>query len=408
MRLHISMVSRDPDEDHRASTPLELFFDLTFVVAVAQASSGLEQGLTGGRIGRVSLGYVLVFFGIWWAWMNFTWFASAYDTDDVPYRIAVLVQMTGVLILAAGVPRALARQDFAVMVLGYVVMRLAMVALWLRAAAADRQRRRCALRYAVGITTLQCAWIAWLAVPDPARLPVFALLAAGELCVPLWAEAASRTPWHPGHIAERYGLFTIIVLGEAVLATSIVVQAALGGTTSFGDLAPDVIGGLLVVFSMWWVYFDMPAGQLVREVRRAFDDRLSGAFTWGYGHYLIFASAAAVGAGLTVAVHQVAHRTQLDQLGAALTVTVPVAVYLTVVWGLHARYKPPSLIRTVAVPVGVALILLSSLTSQAVLLTGVVLVALVALNALVARPFAVPVAEGPAEGTEKGSATPSR
>jgi len=319
MRLHISMVSRDPDEDHRASTPLELFFDLTFVVAVAQASSGLEQGLTGGRIGRVSLGYVLVFFGIWWAWMNFTWFASAYDTDDVPYRIAVLVQMTGVLILAAGVPRALAHQDFAVMVLGYVVMRLAMVALWLRAAAADRQRRRCALRYAVGITTLQCAWIAWLAVPDPARLPVFALLAAGELCVPLWAEAASRTPWHPGHIAERYGLFTIIVLGEAVLATSIVVQAALGGTTSFGDLAPDVIGGLLVVFSMWWVYFDMPAGQLVREVRRAFDDRLSGAFTWGYGHYLIFASAAAVGAGLTVAVHQVAHRTQLDQLGAALT-----------------------------------------------------------------------------------------
>jgi low temperature requirement protein LtrA len=399
MRLHISMVSRDPDEDHRASTPLELFFDLTFVVAVAQAASGLERGLAGGRIGRVSLGYVLVFFGIWWAWMNFTWFASAYDTDDVPYRIAVLVQMTGVLILAAGVPRALEHQDFAVMVLGYVVMRLAMVALWLRAAAADRQRRRCALRYAVGIATLQCAWIAWLAVPVPARLPVFGLLAAGELCVPLWAEAASRTPWHPGHIAERYGLFTIIVLGEAVLATSIVVQAALRGTTSFGDLAPDVVGGLLVVFSMWWVYFDMPAGQLVREVRRAFDDRLSGAFAWGYGHYLVFASAAAVGAGLTIAVHQVVHHTQLTQLGGALTVTVPVAVYLTVVWGLHARYKPPSLFRTIAVPVGVALILLSSLTPQAVLLTGIVLVALVVLNAVVAHPFAVEREGGPGAGS---------
>ena len=402
MRLHISMVSRDPDEDHRASTPLELFFDLTFVVAVAQAASGLEQGLTGGRIGSVSLGYVLVFFAIWWAWMNFSWFASAYDTDDVAYRIAVLVQMTGVLILAAGVPRALDHRDFAVMVLGYVVMRLAMVALWLRAAAADRPRRRCALRYAVGIAALQCAWIAWLAVPDPARLPVFAVLAGGELAVPLWAEAASRTPWHPGHIAERYGLFTIIVLGEAVLATSIVVQAALRGTTSFGDLAPDVVGGLLVVFSMWWVYFDMPAGQLMREVRQAFDDRLSGAFAWGYGHYLVFSSAAAVGAGLTVAVHQVAHRTQLTQLGAALSVTVPVAVYLVVVWGLHARYKPPNLARTIVVPVGVALILLSSLTSQAVLLTGIVLVALVTLNALVTRPFAVDGVEG------AGPATPSR
>jgi low temperature requirement protein LtrA len=129
------MSSRDPAEDHRVSTPLELFFDLTFAVAVAQAANGLQEGLADGHVRNVLVGYPLVFFAIWWAWMNFTWFASAYDTDDVAYRVSVLVQMTGILILAAGIPRALDGFHFGVMVLGYVVIRLAMVALWLRACA---------------------------------------------------------------------------------------------------------------------------------------------------------------------------------------------------------------------------------------------------------------------------------
>ncbi len=121
------MTPRDPEEEHRAATPLELFFDLTFVVAVAQAGEGLTRGLAHGDARHVLIAYPLVFFAIWWAWMNFTWFASAYDTDDVAYRIAVLVQVTGVLILAAGIPGALAHWDFDLMVVGYVVMRLAMV-----------------------------------------------------------------------------------------------------------------------------------------------------------------------------------------------------------------------------------------------------------------------------------------
>ena len=101
------MTARDPHEPHRASTPLELLFDLCFVVAVAQASGRLHHGIVEGHAGRAVLGYVVVFFAIWWAWMNFTWFASAYDTDDVPYRLLVLVQIAGVLVLAAGVARGL-------------------------------------------------------------------------------------------------------------------------------------------------------------------------------------------------------------------------------------------------------------------------------------------------------------
>ena len=104
MPIYARMSSRDPAQSHRGSSPLELFFDLTFVVAVAEAGSAFQRGLVSGREGAVLIGYPMVFFAIWWAWMNFSWFASAYDTDDVPYRVAVLVQMAGVLVVAAGIP----------------------------------------------------------------------------------------------------------------------------------------------------------------------------------------------------------------------------------------------------------------------------------------------------------------
>ena len=135
------MTGRDRDEEHRASTPLELLFDLCFVVAVAGAASSLHHGLTDGHFGHALVGYLTVFFAIWWAWMNFTWFASAYDTDDVAYRLLTFVQMTGALVLAAGVPRAFDRQDFAVVTVGYVIMRLAMLVQWLRVRREHRARR---------------------------------------------------------------------------------------------------------------------------------------------------------------------------------------------------------------------------------------------------------------------------
>lgn len=179
----------------------------------------------------------------------------------------MLVQMAGVLVLAAGIPRAFDHFDFVVMVLGYVIMRLAMVSLWLRAALSVPSTRRCSLRYATGITLIQVGWVAWLALPFGAALPLFFVLALLELAVPLWAESVTRTSWHPGHIAERYGLFTIIVLGEILLVTSLGVRSALDAKSTFSDLAYVVAGGLLTVFSMWWMYFDLPAAEIVTETR---------------------------------------------------------------------------------------------------------------------------------------------
>jgi low temperature requirement protein LtrA len=381
MPLYVPMSSRDPTLGRRTSSPLELFFDLTFVVAVAEAGSAFQHGLVGGKAGSVLVGYPLVFFAIWWAWMNFTWFSSAYDTDDVPYRVAVLVQMAGVLVVAVGIPRALAHRDFAVILTGYLIMRMAMVGLWVRAAVSHPAGRATALRYAAGITVVEGGWVAWFFfVPHGLAAWVFLVLVAAELLVPIFAEAAGRTAWHPGHIAERYGAFTIIVLGEALSAGTFGVNAALSAGTHFGQLAPVVAGGLLTVFSMWWLYFDLPLEHIVTAVRSAFATRLHGAFAWGYGHYAIFASAAATGTGLAVATDQVAHHSQLSQLGAALCVTVPVSLYLVVAWALHAPYKPPSVFRNWSVPVAVVLIIASSATSQAVLATGLLLTALLALT----------------------------
>ena len=151
------MVARNTEEPHRASTPLELLFDLCFVVAVSQAARELNDTLSRDHFSTGLVGYVTVFFAIWWAWVNFTWFASAYDTDDAAYRLLTFVQIVGVLILAAGVPAAFVHSDFTVMTIGYVVMRVALVTQWLRAAAGDPSPsgRSAARRYAAAVTAVQ-------------------------------------------------------------------------------------------------------------------------------------------------------------------------------------------------------------------------------------------------------------
>src|SRR5262245_25653964 len=127
-RLHLPMRARSPHEPHRTATPLELLFDLVFVVAIAEAADGLHHAVAAHHAADGLIGYAMVFFAIWWAWMNFTWFASAYDTDDLPYRLAVFVQITGALILAGGVPAMFEAQTPNLAVIGgYVVMRLALV-----------------------------------------------------------------------------------------------------------------------------------------------------------------------------------------------------------------------------------------------------------------------------------------
>ncbi|MDQ3811609.1 MAG: low temperature requirement protein A [Chloroflexota bacterium] len=323
------MVGRDRDEPHRAATPLELLFDLCFVVAVSQLAAQLHHREAEGRFPETLVGYLAVFFGIWWAWVNFTWFASAYDTDDVPYRVLTLLQIAGVLVLTAGIPAAFNEFDLRVTVAGYIVMRVALVGQWLRAACEYPPTRASSLRFAVGVGACQLGWLLRLAVPAPWTGVLFGLLALAELAVPIWAEHAGRTPWHPGHIAERYGLFTIIVLGECVLAATTAVQAAIIQSGLSSGLLVTGVGGLLLVFGMWWSYFKSSPVQALRN-------SLATTFIWSYAHYVLFAAVAALGAGLQVAEETAQHATHVSEVAAALSVAVPVAVYFPVLAFVHA------------------------------------------------------------------------
>ncbi|MDN4477646.1 low temperature requirement protein A [Demequina sp. SYSU T00039] len=368
------MRPRDPGEEHRAATPLELFFDLVFVVAVSIAASELHHALAESHIASGLAGYLLVFFGIWWAWMNFTWFATSFATDDWLYRALVVLQMAGVLVLAAGIGPAFSDGDLVLLVLGYVVMRVAMIAQWLRAARRAGDVRTTALTYAVGIGVLQVLWLAMLLLPDsPLRAAVVVTLIVAELAVPVVAERRSPTPWHPHHITERYGLFTIIVVGESLLAASNAIIEALHGGEDLASLASLAVLSLVIAAALWWIYFWPPHHLEIGS--------FWGALRWGYAHYLVFASAAAVSAGIEVEIDAMTDETHLSEAAASFTVTVPVAIFMVVIWWITVRHHANRAVH-VAVLGGAGLVLADPLLPLPFAVTAIVLVGVVVVLVL--------------------------
>jgi len=327
------MAPRDSGESHRGVTPLELLVDLCFVVAVAQSAAQLRIAVINGTALAGVAEYGLLFFLIWWAWVSFTWFASAYDTDDVPFRLLTLVHIAGVLILASGVPGALADHDLTTVLVGYVIMRLAMVAQWLRAAADHPPGRSAALWYACGIGICQLVALSMLALPRGWSGWGWVVLIVAELAVPVWAESRGRpTSWHPEHINERYGLFTMIVLGQCVAAATLAMRSAVTDQGVSGSLLLLAFGALLLLFGLWWSYFDFKD-----TVTPTLRDSQRSALIWAYSHYGVFAATAAVGAGLEVAANTLKHGSHVPAPSAAFLVGVPVALYILVVGRLHIR-----------------------------------------------------------------------
>lgn len=344
---------RDINEQHRASTPLELLFDLTFVVAIASASSQLHHGVVEHHVGQAIVGYLLAFLCIWWAWMNYTWFASAYDDDDTVFRVLTMIQMGGVLLLATAIPGLFSGQ-YVAGVLGYVIMRLALCLQWLRAAQGDPPRRRTCLRYAAGVAVVQAGWIIFLllvlngSLAEKSLVITMAGLWLCELMVPIWAESAGETPWHAHHIAERYGLMVIIVLGECVLGASNSLASMWQSQGWSFDLLLVGFAGILLIFSLWWTYFLLPSANAIHHHRER-------AWVWGYGHFVIFASVAAIGSGLEV-VADVLNTTQeagahtgslaasygVSPLAAIGMVALAEAIFMTSLWILHSYVVRPT------------------------------------------------------------------
>ena len=335
------LAGRDPGEWRRTATPLELLFDLTLVVAFGIAADELARYLAEGVVWPAIGAFAFATFAVAWAWINYSWFASAYDTDDWVFRLATLVQMVGVIVLALGLEQAFASivegdtLDNGVMVAGYVVMRVAMVFLWAQVARDDPQRRRVAVDYLWTISVAQVFWVV-LAIVDLPIEATFALalvLLAVEMSGPLIAARLhGGTPWHAHHIAERYGLLVIITLGEGILGTVASINAVVHGAAGWTVTAAVVAtAGIGLIFGAWWTYFFIPWAEVLTLHRER-------AFVWSYGHLVIFGSLAAIGAGLHVAAYQIEHKATLTETETVLCTVVPVAIYVLALYVLYASF----------------------------------------------------------------------
>jgi len=309
------MGGRDPHEQHRAATPLELFFDLTFVIAFGVAGSQFAHEIAEAHFGAGLLGFSFAMFAVIWAWINFTWFASAYDTDDWVFRVVTMVQLLGVLILAMGIEpmfHSLVEGDHvdnAVMVGGYVIMRLALVFQWLRAARQDPARRQTCRRYATYLGVVQLGWIAVLVIEAD-------ILTTFLVAAPLFIL----------EMATPYGLLAIIALGECLIGAIETLRAIVAHHGWSVDAALVGFGGTALAFSMWWIYFILPAGPALHHQRHR-------SFFFGYGHMPIFAAIAATGAGLHVAAYYIDHEAHISAAVAVASIAVPVALFkLSLTW----------------------------------------------------------------------------
>jgi low temperature requirement protein LtrA len=331
------LTGRDPDEPHRGATPLELLYDLVFVVAFGQAANELAHYVAEDHVRTGILGFGFAVFAIAWAWISYSWFASAYDEDDWVCRLTTMVQMVGVVILALGLPEVFASfedgetLDNGVVVAGYIVMRVPMAFQWLRASRHDPGRRPAHLTYFWTIIVAQVGWtgLVFLSLPIGTTFLLASALYAIELAGPLVAQRRmGGTPWHPHHIAERYGLLVIITLGEGIIGTVASLSAVVHGPAGWSiDAVLVTVAGTGLTFGLWWMYFTVPSGHVL-----ALHPKRS--FFWGYGHIVVFGSLAAVGAGLHVAAYYLEHHTEIGAVGTVLSVAVPLAVFVLMLYAL--------------------------------------------------------------------------
>jgi low temperature requirement protein LtrA len=156
------------------------------------------------------------------------------------------------------------------------------------------------------------------------------LLIVIEMAGPKLGERRAGTPWHPHHIAERYGLLVIITLGEVILGTVASLNAVVHGESGWSvDAALLAVAGVGLTFGCWWSYFAVPwAEPLVRHRERG--------FAFGYGHLPLFASLAAMGAGLHVAAYALEDEARIGTTGTVLSVAIPVAIYFALFYALYS------------------------------------------------------------------------
>jgi low temperature requirement protein LtrA len=306
------------EDEERHATWLELFFDLVFVICIAEVVHALEDDRTlGGFLGTAGL-----FVPIWWAWVGYTAYADRFDTDDLLHRVLVLAGMLAVIAMALSVHDAL-HGGSAQFALAYVAVRVVVLALNARARRHAVSARPLLNLYLAAFTVGAALWLVSVLVPEPYRYALWAVGLAVDLSAPwLGRRQIARAPIHASHITERFGLFTLIVIGESVIS---VAQGAAEVDWEPATLAVAVVG-FLVVACLWWIYFEYVGALAIRSV-------LDGLW-FTYAHLPLLAGLVSVAVGTELAVVQSATG-ELERATAA-ALGGGTALYLLALTVIHA------------------------------------------------------------------------
>ena len=285
-------------EPTRHATWLELFFDLVFIVAVAQLGDSLREELTMVGI----LEYASLFVLVWWTWVGFSYYADVFDTDDLFSALALILVMFGVLALSQTIHDALHGGSFA-FTAAFLLLRLLYIGLTLRGWYVVTGNDKF-FSYWVTFSTLSTVvWALSLAYPDPGRyglwISAFLLEVAGIGIVYL---VFDDIPVQVSHFPERLGLFTILVLGETIIAVSVATSGIDWGLRT----AATALGGFAIAVAIWWLYFnnfdERTINRALQSGERHWLHMRERMLVFVFGHYFVFAGVAATGVGLHAAI----------------------------------------------------------------------------------------------------------
>ncbi len=286
-------VSLRVDEGHRQTTWLELFFDLAFVVSIASLTTMLVHNPT---LEGLAI-YVSLFFPVFWAWNQLTWYATHFDNNDVFFRVMYLCAILSVLILAASIEK-IPKGETTLFVLSYALIQLCLAAGWIRVYFNNQDFKSFSLKILIGPVIGGIVWIASLVLPVPEQYYAWLVAIVIQVAAPYiaWKTKNFDIPIHINHVIERYCLLTIIVLGESLVAVSAGIDATPGSGVFL-----TAIFGYVAVACIWWTYFNWDFDNVSTF------KGISNLFAFGYGHFVIFLLIAAFGAGVEIAIHSQEH-----------------------------------------------------------------------------------------------------
>jgi len=287
--MALRLRSADGLEPGRRVTWLELFFDLIFVAAVAQVGTHLRDDFSPTGVAR----FAFLFLLIWWAWLGHTAFSTRFDTDDLVQRVLTALQIFLVAVMAINATGALDSRDSAGFAAAYSVMRLVLAIQYLRARSI-RRARGMTTRYATSCGVSALLWLTSALIPAPARFWIWGLALTIDIGTPLVSTRHMvDVPHDAAHLPERYGLFTIILLGESIVA----VMTGMAKQEYWNPVAASsAVLGIALVFAIWWAYFDGVKAVAERHLRSHHD--AVRFHVWTYVHLPLYLAIAVVGVGI--------------------------------------------------------------------------------------------------------------